>query len=334
MVNRIVKALLLLSTHMLVNEPIVAAQTTVHPVIAEAQAVAWNSPNVQHVYGLPNVKANEKGSLTVNTDGLKFTGKSSHSEIPLQSIRAVSAGNQRVELWGLKGRILRMGIPDGGGMVAAMLLQHKVDMLTVEFSDRNGGYHGVVFDLPANEADRAVQVFAKMPARQDETKDSACRDGWVRPNTVLVSAPNWDQAKVPAEYRTLVYEHMIDRLRHMKGIDRVYRDGETAAQQGCPQYTVGLSITGFKPGSSVQRAWTGPIGMFVGTTQMVFDATISDASGKLNLHKETKATMRGETESTNVADGIAKKLAKQFSTARKKGAESNLARGPEPERAS
>ncbi|MDR3745929.1 MAG: hypothetical protein P4K80_07360, partial [Acidobacteriaceae bacterium] len=304
-------------------------QSTVPSVIAPAQAVAWNSPNVQHVYGLPNAKLNEKGSLTIDANGLKFAGKSSHVEIPLQSIKAVSAGNQRVELWGMKGRILRMGIPDGGGLVAAMLLQHKVDMLTIEFSDSNEAYHGVVFILPENEADQAIQTFAKMPVVQRDPKSSACQDGWVRPDSVLVSAPNWDQAKVPAAYRALVYEHMIDRLRHMKEIDRVYRDGETTTQQGCPQYTIGLSITGFKPGSSVQRAWTGPIGMFVGTTQMVFDATISDATGKLNLHKETKATVRGETESTNVANEIAKKLTKQFSAARKKVAGRNLAKGPE-----
>jgi len=46
---------------------------------------------------------------------------------------------------------------------------------------------------------------------------------------------------------------------------------------------------------------------------MGFDAAITDASGNLDLREQTKATVRGESESTNVADGVANKFAKQFS---------------------
>jgi hypothetical protein len=80
----------------------------------------------------------------------------------------------------------------------------------------------------------------------------------------------------------------------------------------CQQYTVHLSITGFKEGSSVERAMLGPVGMFVGTTQMNFNVTFSDASGRLDTGLPIKVTVRGESESTNVADGVAKKIAKQY----------------------
>jgi hypothetical protein len=139
----------------------------------------------------------------------------------------------------------------------------------------------------------------------------------VKPGSVLVSAPTWDQIEVPAAYRALVYEHLIDRLQHLQGIGHVYRDGESDAEAGCPQYTVHISIAGFTQGSQVKRAVMGPVGMFVGTTQMTFDTTFTDASGRWNAQEQVKATVRGESESTNVADSVAKTLAKRYASAKK-----------------
>ena len=281
------------------------------------QTVPWQSTSVQHAYGLPDTKKNAKGTLTVNSDGLTFTTKSSSSSLPHRSIVAVSAGNQRVELWGMKGRLLRMAIPDGGGIAAAGVMHHRVDMLTVEFNDSRGGDHGAVFYLPANEAERALQSFAQMPPVSREGVNTVCQGGPVKPGSVLVSAPAWDQIEVPAAYRALVYEHLIDRLQHVQGIGHVYRDGESIADAGCPQDTVHISIAGFTQGSQVKRAVMGPVGMFVGTTQMTFDATFTDASGRWNAKEQVKATVRGESESTNVADSVAKTLAKRYASAKK-----------------
>jgi hypothetical protein len=111
----------------------------------------------------------------------------------------------------------------------------------------------------------------------------------------------------------------------VKGIDNVYRDGENNARQGCPEYTMQLSISGFKEGNQVKRAILGPAGFFVSTTQMTFDATVTDASGKVNMREQIKATVRGETESTNVATDVAKKLAKQYSAVLRSSGESNMA---------
>ena len=43
----------------------------------------------------------------------------------------------------------------------------------------------------------------------------------------------------------------------------------------------------------MQRAFLGPIGMFVGTTQMRFDVTFSEASGKIDASEPISATIRG-----------------------------------------
>jgi hypothetical protein len=322
-------ALLVLLLHASLCVPTHLLAASLQPVPQEhavPAAVVWKSTSAEHVYGFPDLKPNKKGVLTLSADALTFSGKSGNTSIPRNSLTAVSAGNQRVELWGMSGRLLRMTIPDGGGLAAAAVMHHRVDMLTVEFNDGHDGNHAAVFFLPANEAERALQKFALSPPSSPKVSETTCTNDQVEAKSVLVSTPNWDQAEVPAAYRALVYEHMIDRLRRTKEVGHVYREGEAESNSGCPQYFVHISIATFKEGSSVQRAFLGPVGMFVGTTQMKFNVTFTDASGKLNTSQQITATMRGESESTNVADHVARSLAKHYATALKNADKSNSAK--------
>jgi hypothetical protein len=274
----------------------------------------WSSSEAEHMYGLPGAIAKEKGTLRITVNDLVFAGKTSSATIRLQSILAASAGNERVELWGMKGRLLRMAMPNGSGLLAAAVMHHRVDMFTVEFSDKNGGYHAAVFFLPANEAERALQTITTAPISHREPASNVCEQGPVRFRTVRVPLPIWNDLDVPAAYRALVYEHLIEGLGRVKGIDHVYRDGE----EGCSQFTVQLSVTDFKPGSQVGRASMGPVGMFVGTTQMVFGLRITDDGGNLDFHDQIKATVRGESESTKVAESVVKKVVKKFVVSQKR----------------
>ena len=100
----------------------------------------WSSTHAVHLLGMPDVKAKENGTLVITPQQLRFTGKSSSSTIDLPSIVALSAGNERVELWGMKGRLMRMAVPYGGGAAFATFMHHQRDMLTVEFVDNQGAY--------------------------------------------------------------------------------------------------------------------------------------------------------------------------------------------------
>jgi hypothetical protein len=277
-----------------------------------SEASEWTSSHVQHIFGFPGAQPKEKGTLTLTEHAIRFAGKNSNSEIDRESVIAVGAGNQRVELWGLKGQLLRMAIPNGGGLAAATVMHHRVDMLTVEFVDPTGAYHGVVFFLPANEADRALRSFSDTSAVHPRPSQAACSGEAIRPRSVVVSAPIWDQASIPVAYRVLVYEHLVDSLRKTEGVDRVYRDGESYANQGCPEYSVQIAISAFRQGSQVKRAAMGPAGMFVGTTKVTFEETVADASGKIFLREQVKAAVRGESENTNVAAKAAKNLTKRY----------------------
>jgi len=281
------------------------------------KSVVWSAAQAEHIYGLPDIKPHKKGTLTLDTEDLTFAGKSGSTAIPRSSITAVSVGNQRVEMWGLTGRILRMAIPDNGGLAIAAVAHHRIDMLTVEFRDSRGGSHSAVFFLGANQASQAIQAFALEPSSPLPAVTSGCQNAQSEPGTMLITTPDWNGAEVPAVYQGLVYEHLVERFRKAKNLTKVYRDGESIPEGLCPQYTVHLWIRGFREGSSVKRAMLGPVGMFVGTTQMTFDAELIDRTGNVNIKQQVKSTIRGEFESTNVADQIAKKLVKKFEKATK-----------------
>jgi hypothetical protein len=287
------------------------AQTNV-PIKGDA-TTPWTAPAAEHVYGFPEIKPGKDGTLTLSADALTFTSKSSNSSIPRDKILAVSNGSDRVELWGTTGQIVRMVIPDGGGLAAGAVLHHRVGMLTVDFVDVRGGKHSAVFNMPPAQADAGLAKFSQTPvAAQPPAVANACADVAANPGSVLVAAPNWQHAQVPAAYRALVYEHVINRLQGVKGVSHVYRDGEVPLDGSCPAYTVRISVQTFKQGNQIARASLGPAGMFVGTTQVAFDYNITDASGDLNQSEQVKAAIRMQSESTGVADKFAKTLAKHY----------------------
>lgn len=104
------------------------------------------------VIGLTGVKQNTKGNLKVENGSLTFASSKSTCEIPAASIQDVvtAADSQRV-IGGTVGTISRLA-PYGGG-TALSLLRSKVDIITIQYRDSNGGLHGVIFTMPVGKAE-------------------------------------------------------------------------------------------------------------------------------------------------------------------------------------
>jgi hypothetical protein len=287
------------------------------------QIPSWIASTVQHVYGLPETEPKTRGTLSIDNAGLTFSSKASQYTVPWSSIIVLSDGSERVERWGTAGRFARMAMPDGGGQLAAGVMHHVINELTVEFRNKQGAYHGAVFVMDESDAKRVLSSYTQVvPVTEDNPRteaglqefDSPTCIGSAATPSVLVAAPTWGQNDVPTAYRALIYEHIIDRMQHVGGIGYVYRMGEHIPRGVCPRYTVSISTVSFKPGNQVTRATMGPIGMFAGTTQVVFSVNVTNISGRLNVTDQIKATVRGDSESRTVTESIAKKLAKYYSS--------------------
>jgi len=114
------------------------------PVPAETEAV--------QVTGLTGVKQNTKGSLKVENGSLSFVYSKGNCDFPAASIQDVVTGgdSQRV-IGGTVGTISRLA-PYGGG-TALSLLRTKLDIITIQYRDPNGGLHGAIFTMPVGKAE-------------------------------------------------------------------------------------------------------------------------------------------------------------------------------------
>jgi len=126
------------------------AWLSVWPGSALAQDLATTS-NVVHVLGLENMKRNAKGKLTVESGTLEFIAGTAKADLPIAAIQDVFTDDDSKRLVGGTLGTLSMFAPYGGGRFLS-LFRRKIDVLTVEYRDPNGGLHGTIFTLPQGQA--------------------------------------------------------------------------------------------------------------------------------------------------------------------------------------
>jgi hypothetical protein len=115
---------------------------------APARSQALTQADVKLVIGGESIKKSSKGTLSIAGNSLKFVGGKGTLEVQASSILDVSTDeDSRQDITGAA-KLATMAIPYGGGRFLS-LFSHGVDVLTLEFTDAKGGYHAVIFELPA-----------------------------------------------------------------------------------------------------------------------------------------------------------------------------------------
>ncbi|QHN03977.1 hypothetical protein FTO74_11785 [Granulicella sp. WH15] len=266
------------------------------------------------VVGLEQVKPNTKGLLLLSPEALLFSSNDVRSSIPRDRITNVFIGDERTEPWGTTGKVVRKIIPYGGGAALGAATNKKVDLLTVEFRDTHDAYHGVVFVLPTQKAgDIRDQIMARL-APPAEHPASSCSVGEAKPRSVLLAPIAVSGIDLPAEYRILLYEQTIKQLKIKRPADIFLRVGDATAGSGCVA-TLKITVTNFKKGNRAVRVSSGPVGLFVGTTSLTFNVDLEDFHGNNVFHTQIKKSNRSDSDSLDLADGIAKNTAKRFDKA-------------------
>jgi hypothetical protein len=132
------------------------------PILSRTTIAADASPQQQapikttEVLGLAGVKENTSGSLTIEGGKLCFAHSEGTSDIAAAAMEDVVTGNdsQRV----IRGTLgtLSMFAPYESGRPLS-LFRSKLDSLTIEYRDADGGLHGVVFTMPVGKAESVKQ---------------------------------------------------------------------------------------------------------------------------------------------------------------------------------
>ena len=286
-----------------------------------------------HIAGLPEVRTNLKGSLTLTLEALVFTTKDTSEPLPRARIVNVFIGDQRTLRGGTKGMVVRQAIPlafiaagaivgplavAGGGAAVGALTNKKVDLLTVEFIDAQDGYHGVVFQLPSQQAARIRDQLVGTVTAPMERQAPVCTDASAQPRSVLLAPVAISGVGLPAEYWVLLYEQLVKQLK-AKRLDATFlRAGDLAAGAGCTALTLRITVDDFKKDNRAARTSAGPLGFFLGTTSLSFNVNLQDSRGATIFAKQIKKSKRGDSDSLGIANSIAKDVAKQLDQALQK----------------
>ena len=141
------------------------------PAPARSQAAGTNQAapsvvqtDVKLVIGGEKIKNNSRGTLSVEGSSLQFATAKTKVEVDASSILDISTNEDSRENITGAAKVATMAIPYGGGRVLS-LFSHRVDVLTLEFKDANGGYHGAIFVLPQGRAAPIKKQLVAMGAK-------------------------------------------------------------------------------------------------------------------------------------------------------------------------
>jgi hypothetical protein len=272
----------------------------------------WTSDHAQHRIGLSGIRTKQNGRLSLSATELVFTTADRSASIKRAQIFDVFAGEERKETGGIGAWATRMALPFGGGAALAAVTQAQVDLLTIKFRDDHDAYHGAVFILPRGEAVRFQQMFGPVTSHTSKAyQPPACAPN--KSSSSLQVAPIVVAGvPVPEEYQVLLYEQLVRRLKESSSDAAILRDGDRSPAAECPNLVVRLKLQTFKKGDAVLRATTGPIGTFVGVTSLGVHLELQDSAGRKLVDKELKASERGDSDSLDIADVIAKSVTKHL----------------------
>ena len=122
---------------------------TALPTVAQQQAAGTK---VVQFMGLEGVKGKSSGRLTLEGGNLQFTSTDAKASVPLHSIEDVVTGNDSQRVFRGTFGTLTMFAPYGGGRFLG-LFRSKIDTLSIQYRDADGGLHGAIFTMATGKAD-------------------------------------------------------------------------------------------------------------------------------------------------------------------------------------
>ena len=142
-----------------------------------AKKEAPDSFKASHVIGLEGVKHDENGTITVSKETLEFAIGPTKSSVSTTSIQDVLTGadSQRA-IRGTLGFLSTFAPYEGGRFLS--LFRQKLDTVTIQYRDADGGLHGVIFTLATGQAPELKKQLLAAGAKtsisvEDEAKQQA-----------------------------------------------------------------------------------------------------------------------------------------------------------------
>jgi hypothetical protein len=149
------------------------------PARGQASSPPQSAPSVVQtdvklVIGGDTIKKNSKVTLSVVGSSLHIATDKATVQVEASSILDIFTNeDSRQDITGTA-KLATMAIPYGGGR-ALSLFSHTVDVLTLEFMDAKGGYHGAIFVLGQGQAAPIKKQLVAMGAKASVPLEEAAQ---------------------------------------------------------------------------------------------------------------------------------------------------------------
>jgi hypothetical protein len=261
----------------------------------------------EQLTGLVGVKDNTKGTLAVESGALRFVHSKISSELAPGSMLDVVTGNDSQRMIGGTVGTVSLFAPYGSGRFLS-LFRSKLDTLTIQYRDADGGLHGVIFTSPVGTAeatkDELVGLGARtsIPTRGDPVPDTTDhsdkkepvehaqgeKPGKINASSIIVMMIGSDEVKLPAEFQISLYENLIQQLQKRGGFQHIYREGDRNSSAAEHLIVLHSTVRGFKQGSEMARQVT----TVAGATSISVHCEFTDKDGQVLLARDVSGKVR------------------------------------------
>ena len=277
--------------------------------------------------GLPDVKENAKGTLKVENGNLHFVHGKASAEVTATSIQDVVTGADSEKAVGKTIGMISMAAPYGGGRFLS-LFRKKIDTLTIQYRDVDGGLHGAIFTMPVGNSELIKTALLAQGAHTAEPSAVPASSGnspnkeekpapsqghqsatKIKASAIQVEMIQSDEIKLPVEFQVALYENLIRQLEKHGKFQHVFRDGDRNATSVGDLVVLHSSVRGFKEGSERARQVTTVAGATSVSVHCQFtrpDRNIlfeQDANGKVRFFGgNLKATYDFAKKAAHISD--------------------------------
>jgi hypothetical protein len=294
-------------------------------VVCGLSQQAETKVNVRHVIGLENVKRNRAGTLTVQNGVLQFEAGTTNAKVLIAAIDNLSIGSETTQAGGKTGSVVKtaaIAAPYDSGAALSLLLRTRVDILTVSYWDSSGGLHAAILALPRSQAEQQraqliaagahASALAGQGLKERNAAVPAARKADVRKlsaSAIQIEPVEAGDVRIPAEFRSAIYEFLVERVREAGAFRQVFRSGDRAAGSIPDLVTLHTTVEKFNEGSQMKREMTAVLG----ATTVDVSALATARDGRTLLDSRIHGKVRFFGENLGVTNDLAKRIAKLLS---------------------
>ena len=285
-----------------------------------------------HVLGFEGARHNTTGDLRIQGEAVEFQrNRETTAEVGISSVQDIFVEDENKQIGGTAMTLGKAAVPYGGGRVVSLFAHKKYDVLTVEYLDNDGGFHGAIFQLGKGQGQSFENFLVvhgahvsspddRTPRRTPEVKPQILASaGPVGSSTnkkneevlswsVLVDRVDADEVGLEPSFRASIYESLLEELAKTRQFKQLFRSGDRKANDVPSLLILKTTVQKYTPGSETRRAVT-TVG---GATKLNVRIQLLTRDGRVVLGTAVNGNVRfmgGNLRAThNLAHNVAQTL--------------------------